>query len=253
MQNDTDQEGVIINDLPKHIGIIMDGNGRWAKQRNLPRSEGHKNGVKSVKRIVEATIRLNIDYLTLYAFSTENQFRPQLEVSLLLELLVTFLTNHINDLKKQNIRLTTIGRTDELPKKVQAILHKAINDSKKNTGLNLCIALNYSSRTEVVDAVRSIIKAISDEEKTLEIFEWGDFASYLYTKNFPDPDLIIRTSGEKRVSNFMLLQSAYAEYFFSNKTWPEFIEDDLYDAVKEYQRRERRYGKVIEQSESSIV
>ena len=239
---------LINNDLPEHIGIIMDGNGRWAKQRNLPRSEGHKKGVQSVKKIVEATIKLNINYLTLYTFSTENQFRPKLEVSLLLDLLVTFLTNHLDDLKKQNIRLTTIGRTNELPKNVQYTLNKAINDSKENTGLNLCLALNYSSRTEVVDAVQLIIKTISYTKKPLANFEWNDFANYLYTKDYPDPDLIIRTSGEKRISNFMLLQSAYAEYFFSDKTWPEFMEDDLYDAVEEYQKRERRYGKVIEKT-----
>ena len=248
MQTNMDENRFIKKDFPEHIGIIMDGNGRWANQRNLPRSHGHKNGVKSVKRIVEATIKLNVDYLTLYAFSTENQFRPKLEVSLLFDLLVSFLTNHLDDLKKQNIRLTTIGRTNELPKKVQSVLNKAIHDSKENTGLNLCLALNYSSRTEVVDAVKSIIKTNSYQNESLENFEWKDFSNYLYTKEYPDPDLIIRTSGERRISNFMLLQSAYAEYFFCDKTWPEFMEDDLYDAIKEYQKRDRRYGKVIEKT-----
>jgi undecaprenyl diphosphate synthase len=233
--------------LPQHIAIIMDGNGRWAKQRGTPRVFGHKNGVKAVRAATEAAAELGVKYLTLYAFSTENWNRPKMEVDALMSLLIGTINSETDDLIKNNVRLGTIGDTSSLPRKVQEKLVEAIKRTSKCNGLNLILALSYSSRSEILRAIQKIIH--DDQKKKISINDIDDqfFANYLDTIGIPDPELMIRTSGEQRISNFLLWQLAYTELYFTPVLWPDFSKEDLYSAILDYQRRERRFGKISEQ------
>jgi undecaprenyl diphosphate synthase len=232
------------NDIPRHIAIIMDGNGRWAKTRGLPRAEGHRAGAESVREAVETCRQLGVDYLTLYAFSSENWNRPQKEVDALMSLLERFLREKLPELLKQNIRFNTIGRLDMLPDKCRKQIDKAIASTKGNTGLTLILALSYGSREEITDAARALaIKAIAGEIDPADI-DNELFAQHLYTAGTPDPDLLVRTSGELRISNFLLWQISYSEIVISPKYWPDFRNADLRAAVDEYSSRHRRYGAV---------
>lgn len=231
-------------DIPRHIAIIMDGNGRWAKTRGLPRAEGHRAGAESVREAVETCSQLGVDYLTLYAFSSENWNRPKKEVDALMSLLERFLKNKLPELLKQNVRFHTIGRRDMLPEKCLKQIDRAAEKTKDNTGLNLVLALSYGSREEITDAARDIaVKAARGEIKPEEINK-ALFAQHLYTKSFPDPDLLIRTSGELRISNFLLWQISYSEIVISQKFWPDFKNGDLLEAIEDYTRRHRRFGLV---------
>ena len=230
--------------LPSHIAVIMDGNGRWAKRRNLPRVAGHRAGAESVRATVETTARLAIPYLTLYAFSTENWKRPKLEVSALMALLKEFLKKEIRTLKENNIRFQTIGREDELEDAVRREIEQARRDTEANTGTLLSVALNYSGRAELVDAFRRLASEASRLQKDSSEITEDDLARHLYTGHLPDPDLLIRTSGEMRVSNFLLWQIAYSEIYVTETLWPDFRRPDLFEALIEYQKRERRYGDV---------
>ena len=227
------------NNLPKHIAIIMDGNGRWAKQKNKSRIFGHRNGVKAVRETVEYAAEIGINYLTLYAFSTENWQRPKKEVSGLMSLLVSTIRSETKTLMENNIKLSSIGNMNMLPEKCKKELHESIKLTSGNTKLNLILALSYSSRWEIKNAIRKII---GDGLKVNEISE-DIIEQYLATKNVPDPELLIRTSGENRVSNFLLWQIAYTELYFCKKFWPDFRKEDLKCAILEYQKRERRFGK----------
>lgn len=232
------------NKLPRHIAIIMDGNGRWAKKRFLPRTAGHKEGVERVKEIVKACGSLGIEYLTLYAFSTENWARPKDEVDTLMKLLVEYLRKELDTLHKNNVKIIVLGNIDELPDLPKKEIIKAIEKTKNNEKLILNIALNYGSRDEIIQAVRNIILDVKCNKINIEEINKENFNKYLYTRNQPDPDLLIRTSGEQRVSNFLLYQIAYSEFYFTNTLWPDFKEEHLYKAILEYQNRERRFGKI---------
>ncbi len=235
------------NNVPKHVAVIMDGNGRWAKKLGNLRVFGHKNGVKTVKVVVEAAAEIGVKNLTLYAFSTENWNRPKLEVEALMQLLVSTISSEIEKLHKQGVRLLTIGDTDSLPTKVQQKLNDAIELTKNNKGLTLVLALSYSSRWEITNATNKIIADVKAGKISGESITEKAFGSYLTTSKVPDPDLLIRTSGEYRISNFLLWQIAYSELYFTDKLWPEFTAEDFYGAIKNYQERERRYGKTSEQ------
>jgi undecaprenyl diphosphate synthase len=229
--------------LPKHIAITMDGNGRWAKSKGKLRIFGHKNGVKSVRDTVEGAAEIGIEYLTLYAFSSENWNRPEREVNALMTLLVSAINKETKTLMDNNIRLSTIGDINKLPSKAQKELQEAIIKTKDNTRMTLVLALSYSGRGEIINAVQNIIK---DGKKPEEINE-DTFQQYLTTKSVPDPELLIRTSGEYRISNFLLWQIAYSELYFTDTLWPDFRRADLYKAILNYQSRERRFGKTTEQ------
>ena len=233
--------------IPQHVAIIMDGNGRWAKQRGLPRLEGHRRGVETVRTVVDAARAIGIRYITLYAFSVENWKRPTDEVSGLMGLLEFFLKRELNNLIKNRVRLRTIGRTGDLPANVQRELARVVDATKDFPDWNLILALNYGARTEVADAARAYAAAVQAGTENLADNSWEAFSRHLYTEGLPDPDLLIRTSGEQRVSNFMLLQCAYAEMVFTPALWPDFGQSDLQAAVDEYSRRERRYGLTTEQ------
>jgi undecaprenyl diphosphate synthase len=226
--------------LPKHIAIIMDGNGRWAKRRRLPRIAGHRAGIRAVRQAVEASARLGIPYLTLYAFSVENWKRPHTEVKLLMSLLRQYLKKEIAELNRQNIRLEVIGRIDELSKPVIEDLEKTLAETQKNTGMRLVLALNYGARAELVDAVQELLEKAKNNG-AIKVDE-AMLSAHLYTRGFPDPDLLIRTSGELRLSNFLLWQVAYAELWVTETLWPDFTQEDLYQAIIDFQKRERRYG-----------
>lgn len=238
--------------IPQHVAIIMDGNGRWAKQRGLPRLEGHRRGVETVRTVVDAAREIGIRYLTLYAFSVENWKRPPEEVSGLMGLLDYFLKRELDNLIKNRVRLLTIGRTAELPANVQRELNRVIDATKHFTEWTLVLALNYGSRTEVADAARDYAAAVQAGRENLADASWENFNRYLYTgaAGIPEPDLLIRTSGELRISNFLMLQLAYAEMVFTPVAWPEFGQAELQAAVDEYGRRERRYGLTTEQLKS---
>jgi undecaprenyl diphosphate synthase len=236
--------------VPHHIAIIMDGNGRWAQQRGLPRLEGHRRGVETVRTVVDAARELGIRYITLYAFSVENWKRPADEVSGLMSLLDYFLKRELNNLIKNRVRLLTIGRTEALPANVQRELNRVIDATKDFTEWTLVLALNYGSRTEVADAAQAYATAVRDGREKLEDSSWDRFSRYLYTAQIPEPDLLIRTSGEQRVSNFMLLQCAYSEMVFTPVLWPDFGKADLEAAIDEYNKRERRYGLTTQQIKS---
>jgi undecaprenyl diphosphate synthase len=226
--------------LPSHVAVIMDGNGRWARKRGLPRVAGHRAGTHAVREVVEGCAELHIPALTLYAFSVENWKRPRSEVSTLMSLLKEYLAKELETLCKNNIRLRTIGRTDELDPAVQRELAKTISDTAHNTGMVLSLALNYGGRAEIIDAVNRILS--NGRKNSGEPISEKEFAGYLYTAGLPDPDLLIRTSGELRVSNFLLWQIAYAEIFVTDTLWPDFDKNSLYEAIIAYQKRERRYG-----------
>ena len=233
--------------IPQHVAIIMDGNGRWANQHGLPRLEGHRRGVETVRTVVDAARELGIRYLTLYAFSVENWKRPTAEVSGLMGLLDYFLKRELDNLIKNRVRLLTIGRTQDLPANVQRELNRVIAATQGFTEWTLVLALNYGSRTEVADAARAYAAAVREGRERLEEASWENFSRYLYTADIPEPDLLIRTSGEQRVSNFLLLQCAYSEMVFTPVFWPDFGKADLQSAIEEYGRRERRYGLTSEQ------
>jgi len=233
--------------IPRHVAIIMDGNGRWAKQRGLPRLEGHRRGVETVRTITFAARDLGVKVLTLYAFSVENWKRPQDEVGGLMSLLEFYLKKELKTFVRDRVRLRTIGRTDELPANVQKLLQTTMDATREFTDYTLVLALNYGSRTEVVDAARAYATAVAAGREKLNDGSWATFSRYLYGPDLPEPDLVIRTSGESRISNFLLLQAAYAEFFFTPVLWPDFTKSDLAAAIADYSRRERRYGLTSEQ------
>jgi len=239
------EEGIIkkidFSRIPQHVAVIMDGNGRWAKKRKLPRVEGHRAGEKSVKEIVEASARLGIKYLTLYAFSKENWKRPRSEVATLWKLLDEYLKREYKVLLDENLRLRVIGQIDRVPKRVQSELKRVIELTAKNTRMTIFLALNYGGRTEIIDAVKKLVKA---RQKSIDSLDEDEFAKYLYTGDAPDPDLLIRTSGELRVSNFLLWQIAYSEIWITSELWPDFRKKHLFQAVHDYQKRERRFGDI---------
>ena len=233
--------------LPKHVAIIMDGNGRWAKEQGQDRLFGHYQGVVSVRKVVEAATELGIEYLTLYAFSTENWDRPEPEVTGLMTLFVDTLSKEVPDLHKNKIKLHFIGNLDMLPKEAKMALDEASALTAQNTGLTLIIALSYSSRWELVEATKMIAKKVQTGQLSIEEINDATISENLTTSEFPDPALMIRTSGECRISNFLLYQLAYAELYFTDTRWPEFRKDDLVKALLDYQSRERRFGKTSEQ------
>jgi undecaprenyl diphosphate synthase len=228
--------------IPRHIAIIMDGNGRWAEERGLPRREGHRAGADSVRACVEACGDLGVEYLTLYAFSSENWKRPKTEVDALMRLLEAFLKQKTKEMRQRNVRLQAIGRLDLLPERCQKQLHRAIEDTSENSGLTLVLALSYGSREEIVDGVKSVVRAVREGHIDEAMITPDLFGKHLYTRYYPDPDLLIRTSGEMRVSNFLLWQISYAEMYITKTLWPDFRHADLKEAVDEYARRNRRYG-----------
>lgn len=234
-------------EIPRHIAVIMDGNGRWAKERGLPRIAGHREGVESVRDIVEACGQLGVRYLTLYAFSTENWKRPQDEVSLLMRLLLTALRDETDRLHNNNVRLRMIGDIEALPTEVQSELREAATRTAKNTGLTLTLALSYSGRWEITQAIRAIAHEVQSGRLKPEEITEESISRYLTTEDIPDPDLLVRTSGELRLSNFLLWQVAYTELYITPGYWPAFRRNALYAAIDEYQRRERRFGMVSEQ------
>ena len=241
------QETINKNNLPKHLAIIMDGNGRWAKQQGLLRALGHESGTKSVKVIIEASAKLGIKFLTLYAFSTENWNRPKLEVDTLMKVLINSLKKELPTLQKNNIKLNAIGNLERLPKSAQKELLDVIDKTKNNTQMTLTLALSYGSREELVSAVRNICSKVKNNIISIDAIDDSIINEHLYTQNLPDVDLLIRTSGEHRISNFLLWQIAYSELYFTDILWPDFKEEDLYEAIISYQKRERRFGKTSEQ------
>lgn len=232
------------NNVPAHIAIIMDGNGRWAKKKNLPRTMGHRAGVETIRQIVKASSNIGVKYLTLYAFSTENWRRPSEEVSTLMSLLVEYLKKEVNELHKNNVIVNYIGDITRLPEICQRELIQSQDKTKNNTGLTLNLALNYGGRDEIRNAVIHIAKDIKNGSLDIKDINDSVISNYLYTKGMPDPDLVIRPSGEYRISNFLLWQIAYSELWFSNIYWPDFKPNDLYMAIYDYQKRDRRYGGV---------
>ncbi|NQT26391.1 isoprenyl transferase [candidate division KSB1 bacterium] len=233
--------------LPAHIAIIMDGNGRWAKKRGLPRVAGHREGIKSVREIVEVCGEIGVQVLTLYTFSTENWNRPRDEVSALMRLLIQTLRKEIADLMKNNVRVTAIGDLERMPEAVRKEFVEGIDATKDNTGLTLNLALNYGSREEILSAIRHVVADVQNNAMDMEQINSESFSKYLYTASLPDPDLIIRTSGEFRISNFLLWQAAYSEFYITDVFWPDFRRDALFEAIQSYQGRERRFGRVSEQ------
>jgi len=231
-----------INCLPKHIAIIMDGNGRWAKNKSLARSFGHQAGMKSVIEVVETASALGIKHLTLYAFSTENWKRPITEVQALMNLLVLYIEKELDKLHRNNIKLIILGDISQLPIKPRNSVERAIELTKNNTKMTLNIAINYGGRDEIVYGIRNILNDVQLGNINLDNINTETFSNYLYTRGQPDPDLVIRPSGELRLSNFLLYQIAYSEFYFSDILWPDFREEDLYKAIVDYQKRNRRFG-----------
>lgn len=228
--------------MPKHIAVIMDGNGRWAQARGMPRVEGHRRGANTVRRISEACRELGVSYLTLYCFSNENWKRPKEELSFLMSLLKTYLIQERPTLIKNDIRLTIIGRREGIPDEVQTEMDRSVELSKNGRSLTLCLAINYGSRQEIVDAVRSIASKAQAGDVDPAAIDETLIASHLYTAGMPDPDLLIRTSGEMRISNYLLWQISYSELWITDKAWPEFDKDDLVQAITDYNQRDRRFG-----------
>ncbi len=235
------------NIIPEHIAIIMDGNGRWAKKRGLPRIAGHRQGIKSVREITNICSDIGVKYLTLYTFSTENWNRPQKEVDALMMLLLSTIKNEIKDIHKNNLVLSTIGNIEALPKNIKKEISNGIDLTSNNTGLNLILALNYGSRQEIIIAVKNIIKKNNKDEINSSMIDENLFSSFLSTKNIPDPDLLIRTGGELRISNFLLWQCAYTEIYLTDTFWPDFRKEKLIESITAFQKRERRFGKTSEQ------
>lgn len=233
-----------MSNIPKHIAIIMDGNGRWAKERNMPRTYGHKAGVETIREIVKECSNLGVEYLTLYAFSTENWARPKEEVDTLMKLLVQYLRNEFEELNKNNVIINSIGDISKLPKVCYEELNKAYDKTKNNTGLTLNLALNYGGRVEIVNSVKEIAKLVQENKIKVDDIDEKMIEKYLYTAGMPDPDIIIRPSGEQRLSNFLLWQCAYSEFWYSDVKWPDFTKENLIEAIFDYQNRDRRFGKV---------
>ena len=245
------RNNVLSGHIPDHIAIIMDGNGRWARERSLPRIAGHREGINSVREITRLCGEIGIKHLTLYTFSTENWQRPKAEVSALMTLLLKTINKEVKELHKNNVKFTVIGDLEMLPGSTRKGLQDGIELTQDNGGLNLCLALNYGSRQEMIDAIQSLASKVQSGEMEPEEINEAIFSDALYTKGIPDPDLLIRTSGECRLSNFLLWQSAYTEIFITDTYWPEFREEQLMDVIHVYQLRERRFGKVSEQVQSS--
>jgi len=241
------KEKILTNKLPKHVAIIMDGNGRWAKQKGMLRVMGHENGTKSVRKVVESSAELGIKYLTLYAFSTENWNRPKTEVQTLMKLLVRSLKKEIKTLQDNKIKLNAIGCLNELPEKVQNELLEVMDKTKTNDRMTLTLALSYGSREELTSTIKKLAIKVKNNIISPEKIDESIINKHLYTQNLPDVDLLIRTSGEQRISNFLLWQIAYAELYFTNTLWPDFKKEDFYKALINYQNRERRFGKTSEQ------
>ena len=233
--------------IPQHIAIIMDGNGRWAKGKGKLRVFGHRNGVQSVRDVVEGAAEVGIKYITLYTFSSENWNRPKLEVSAIMELMISTIHKEINNFMKNNIRLKAIGDLNMLPEKCYAELNVAIKKTSENTGITLTLALSYSSRREIVQAAKNIAEKVQKGELSVADIDEETFENNLYTSGMPAPELMIRTSGEYRISNYLLWQIAYAELYFTPKLWPDFKREDLFEAIIDYQKRERRFGMISEQ------
>lgn len=241
------KDHIDLSNLPQHIAVIMDGNGRWAKQQGAARVFGHRSAIKAVREITEGCAELGVKYLTLYAFSTENWNRPKFEVDALMTLLVHTIRGEIKTLMDNNVRLATIGHTESLPKACQNELQEAIRATEGNTGLTLILALSYSGRWEIIEAVRQLATDVQQGQFQPEDIDEGLFSKYLATGNIPDPELMIRTSGEMRISNFMLWQLAYSEFYMPDVLWPDFRKPHLWEAILTYQKRERRFGKTSEQ------
>ena len=241
------KEQIQIDRIPRHVAIIMDGNGRWAKRQGMARMFGHRQGVETVHRITEVAAALGIDYLTLYAFSTENWNRPKEEVDALMSLLVDTIAKETPTLMKNNIQLLTIGDLDRLPDSAQTKFRACMEETSGNTGLKLVISLSYSSRWEIIRAAKEIASLVQQDAMLIEDINEEVVSAHLTTASMPDPDLLIRTSGELRISNFLLWQLAYAEMYFTDCLWPEFTEEEFYRAIVDYQHRERRFGKTSEQ------
>jgi undecaprenyl diphosphate synthase len=241
------KEQIDLTRIPRHIAIIMDGNGRWAKKNGMDRYMGHQEGVVSVRKVVEAAGEIGIEYLTIYTFSTENWNRPKEEVDALMALVVTAIQRETPDLMKNNVCLQVIGDVNRLPQVTKENLDECIETTSKNTGLTLVLALSYSSRWEITEAAKSIAKKVKEGRLEIENITEEVISKHLSTKNIPDPDLLIRTGGEYRISNYLLWQLAYAELYFTSVYWPEFREDNLYEAILDFQQRERRFGKTGEQ------
>ena len=240
-------ENIDMTRLPKHVAVIMDGNGRWAEQKGKLRIFGHRNGVKAVKATIESAAKANIKFITLYAFSTENWNRPKAEVNGLMELLVDTIKKETKTLNKNNIRLLAIGDESQLPLNCQQKLREAINETSNNKHMTLVLALNYSSKWEIAEAIKTIATKVKNNELKTEDIDSDCISNHLSTKEIPDPELLIRTSGEHRISNFLLWQIAYTELYFTPTLWPDFRESDFYDAIVSFQNRERRFGKTSEQ------
>ncbi|HCW04683.1 MAG TPA: isoprenyl transferase [Clostridium sp.] len=238
------KDNILDGNMPKHIAIIMDGNGRWAKERKLPRTMGHRAGVETIRRIVKECNKLGIKYLTLYAFSTENWKRPKDEVNALMKLLAEYLRNEIEELHKNNVVVNHIGDISKLPLLCQDELIKAYNKTQNNNGVVLNLALNYGGRQEIIHAIKKMLIQCKDGIIDVNDINEESFNDFLYTAGMPDPDLIIRPSGEKRISNFLLWQSAYSEFWYSGINWPDFSVEDLHEAIRDYQNRDRRFGNI---------
>ncbi|MFH0913476.1 MAG: isoprenyl transferase [Candidatus Omnitrophota bacterium] len=232
------------DNLPKHVAIIMDGNGRWAKEKGLARARGHRAGIKRIDEIVKAADDLGLEAITFFTFSAENWSRPKKEVDMLMRYLNNFLHDKIKSLDKDNIRFLVIGRDKPIPEYLQTKIRQAEAKTKNNTGLTVVLALNYGSRQEIVDAVKKFARRAIKGETSLDDLDVESFSNYFYTAGLPDPDILIRTSGEMRLSNFLLWQLSYAELYFTGKYWPDFERKDLENAITEYQRRERRFGRI---------
>lgn len=244
---ESQKEKILVQPVPKHIAIIMDGNGRWARGKTLPRIAGHREGVNSVREITRVCGEIGVQYLTLYTFSIENWKRPAAEVSALMTLLLRTINKEVKGLHKNNVKFNIIGDLEKLPVSTKNSLQKGADLTAKNTGLTLSLALNYGSRQEIIEAVQKIVIKVKNGSLNSDEIDENIFSDYLYTKGIPDPDLMIRTSGESRLSNFLLWQSAYTEIYMTDTFWPEFREKELMKAVKDYQSRERRFGKVSDQ------
>ena len=240
-----------LNKVPKHIAIIMDGNGRWAKGKGMQRVFGHKNALTAVREAVQASNDVGVKYITLYAFSTENWNRPKLEVDALMTLLVSALNKELPEFQKQGVKVNSIGNTSQLPKIARETLKKVIDQTKNNNSITLTFALSYGSREEIVNTVKNISKKVVNNELDIEKIDDKIINNHLYTFNLPDVDLMIRTSGEQRISNFLLWQLAYAELYFTEVLWPDFRKEHLLNAIIDYQNRERRFGKTSEQIEEN--
>jgi undecaprenyl diphosphate synthase len=241
------KESIDLSRLPLHVAVIMDGNGRWAKEHGKPRIWGHRNGVKAVREVTEAAAEIGIQWLTLYAFSTENWKRPRMEVGALMDLLVSTIRQELETMNKNNIRLAAIGDIQRLPVKTKNALLEGIENTKDNTRMTLTLALNYSSRWEITEAMRKAATAAASSQLKADDINEETVGSFLATAKMPDPELLIRTSGEHRISNFLLWQIAYTELYFSDVYWPDFEREDFYSAILDYQQRERRFGKTSEQ------